>query len=55
MKLNKILKAVEVTANILVVGAAAKTLAEKAFKKTLPSDDDDEAEDNEDEDDDEEI
>ncbi len=54
MKLNKILKAVEVTANILVVGAAAKTLADKAFKKTLPSDDDAEDEDDEDEDDEDE-
>lgn len=49
MKLKKILKAVEVTADILVVGAAAKTLAEKAFRKTLPSDDEDETEDDDEE------
>lgn len=53
MKLKKILKAVQVTADILVVGTAAKTLAEKAFKKTLPSDDEDEETDEDEDEEDE--
>lgn len=53
MKIKKILKAVQVTADILVVGAAAKTLAEKAFKKTLPSDDEDEETDEDEDEEDE--
>ena len=52
MKLKKILKVVEITADILVVGAAAKTLAEKAFKKNLPLDDEDDETDEDDEDED---